>query len=341
MCCNAMKIYVDFACNILYASYYIGGLFQLYGCRKICSFSNKFLGLHYSKDTHVFVFIHEGRKFVIDFADSNEVFYLDFCEWADVYGKVNYKLENIPVQYKDKITPVGCNFAINYSHWNKYYAALYGLMNYFTCYWRLSFDFQTYLSRYLVLSKRNKFESEEDLVALGDIPYIFFQTRWWNGQAKVNEQRAMFIRVCKELDKKGIIAFEGGMVPDVENYEEDYEDIITGAIPYEDYVAKTEKSLLVFNAPAYFDCHGWKLPEYMSMGKIILSTPFVNRLPIDMVHEKEIYYVEPTVEAMRNSILHIVNDPNLQKQLKEGVRKYWERYASPSACMNHFINGEL
>lgn len=334
-------VILDPSCNILYSSFYIKGIYDLFGNEQCVLKGIYFKTLYYTKDTHVFAFIYAGRKYVIDFADSNEIFYSDFCEWADLYGKVNYKLENIPLKYKDKIIPVGSNFAMNYGHWNKYYAVLYGFVNYLKCYRRLSFGFRTYLSRYLVLSKRKDVVSESVLCIKGDLPYIFFQTRWWKGQAKVNEQRAMFIRVCKELDKKGIIVFEGGMVPDVDIYEKEYEDVITEAIPYEDYVMKTQKSLLVFNAPAYFDCHGWKLPEYMSMGKIILSTPFVNSLPIEMIHEREIYYVHPTENEMRNAILYILSNKNLQIQLKEGVLNYWEQYASPSACMNNFINSYL
>ena len=331
----------DPACNILYSSFYVKGLFDVFGKNNCLWKSSLFEGLHYTKDTHVFAFVYKSEKYVIDFADSNEIFYLDFLEWADVYGKVNYKQECIPLGYKGKITPVGCNFAINYGRWNKYNAALYALINYLKCYKRISFGFTTYLSRYIILSKRKC-----DSIALafsenGKLPYIFFQTRWWSGQSKVNNQRAMFIRVCKELDKKGIIVFEGGMVPDVGEYDKEYEDIIVQSMPYEEYVMKAEKSLLVFNAPAYFDCHGWKLPEYLSMGKIILSTPFVNSLPIEMKHERDIYYVNPSEKEMTNAILHIINNPDLQLHLKEGARSYWKRYACPKASMEFFINQKL
>lgn len=127
-----MKVYIDSACNFSYSSFYIRGLMDLYGKYSVCFSSAPFKGLLYGLHTHVFAFVVDGKKYVIDFADSNEIFYTDFLKWTDVYAKVNYNSAYIPSAYKQKIVRCGCNYSMAiYS--NKYIASFFAVKNWMLC----------------------------------------------------------------------------------------------------------------------------------------------------------------------------------------------------------------
>ena len=119
-----MKVFVDPACNIQYSSFYLLGLREILGKHSVCFSVAPFRLLRYTKDTHIFAFVVNGRKYCIDFADSNRIFYGDFLEWADVYGKVNYNATEIPVDYARKIVRCGCNFGMCAVSHNKYVSVL-------------------------------------------------------------------------------------------------------------------------------------------------------------------------------------------------------------------------
>ena len=72
--------------------------------------------------------------------------------------------------------------------------------------------------------------------------------------------------------------FEGGfLIKDKNRQGEVYERLrLKGHIPISAYIDNTKKSLIVFNTPSCWDCHGWKLGEFLAMGKAIISTPITN-----------------------------------------------------------------
>ena len=72
---SPMKVFVDPACNVLYSSFYVKGLWLLFGKHNVCFRSRPFRALHYGKDTHIFAFVVNERRYCIDFADSNKIFY--------------------------------------------------------------------------------------------------------------------------------------------------------------------------------------------------------------------------------------------------------------------------
>ena len=329
-----MKVYVDPACNINYSSFYIVGLRNIFGYRNIVFTSKYFKGLTYKNNTHILAFVIDNKRYVIDYADSNQIFYDEFLDWADIYGKVNYRTEFIPSTYGFKVCKVGANFSIACYGTNRYVAVFWCLKHYLQCFRRLKHSFLSFLSPYLCAYKRRILPMT--LTKIGS-KHIFFVSRYWNGQDETNKIRINFIRACKRLDKEGIICFVGGMVPDELQHDCPKDVLLESEIPYKEYMEGIQNSLLVFNTPAYYYCHGWKLPEFLSQGKIILSTPFVNELPREMEHGKHIFYTESDEDSMYNSIKRIVLDINVQKQLLEGSISYWKLYANPKACMNLFL----
>ena len=332
------KVYVDPACNINYSSFYIKGLWDLFGKENVIFTSRPFHQLIYTADSHCLAFIIDERKYIIDFADSNKQFYDKFLEWSDLYGKVNYNHQYIPSQYKNKIVPVGPNFGIGCFGDNKWSALVKCVTNYLRCHKRVSQGFGSYLSPYLWLYKRSSIKLTADPSTIGSRK-IFMVSRYWKDQHWVNDSRIAFIRACQKLSSSGLIEFIGGLVPDAKNTDCP-EDVIFGEeLPFDRYMSIQAESLLVFNTPSYHHCHGWRLPEYLAHGKIVLSTPLINELSVPLVHRKNIFFSESDEMSIYYAIKEIVSDLKLQKQLECGSRQYWLEHANPASSIKRFIYG--
>lgn len=332
------KVYIDPACNFLYSSFYIRGLLDFFGKYSVGFSDAHFVELRYNLHTHIFAFVCAGKKYAIDFADSNQVFYDEFLRWADVYAKVNYNSEHIPNVYAHKIVKCGCNYGMAiYSH--KWMAALVAMRNWYLCHRRVQFSFTSYLSRYIMSVKRQS-QSTQKSTERND--YIFFVSTLWKGQDKYNQARINFIRACHNLQSEGLITFEGGLIPDMQQNMEGLDDVLwQKRIPYDEYTEKLSQSCCVFNTPAYFDCHGWKLAEYIAMGKIILSTTFVNDLPHEMENNTNIIFCDNSIADMQMKIRELIADEQYRTMLKRGVKEYYIEHACPKEVVKNLIENEI
>jgi glycosyltransferase involved in cell wall biosynthesis len=89
----------------------------------------------------------------------------------------------------------------------------------------------------------------------------------------------------------------------------------------------------VFNTPSFWDYHGWKLGEYLALGKCIVSTKLSNDLPYPLEHGVNIYFVENSEESMREAVEYILTHPDYRHKLEKGAREYWETYGTPEASL--------
>ncbi len=331
-----MKVFVDPACNINYGSFYIKGLWDVFGRDNVIFESKYFKDLCYTSQTHCMAFVVNEIRYVIDWADSNVVFYDDFLQWADVYGKVNYKPDYVESRWRDKVRPVSPNFGIGCFGRDKWEATMLCVKNYLKCFSRVKQGFKSYLSPYLWLYKRSGILLNPSGSNVGS-KMIFMVSRYWGGETMANDARIAFIRACRRLQNEGVIDFIGGMVPDREDNDCPSDVLMRDEIPMYEYVRLLERSLLVFNTPAVHMCHGWKLPEYMAHGKIILSTPFVNELPARMIHGENVFFSDADELSLYEAIKTIVSNEQLQAALENGSRRYWDENASPEACIKQFV----
>ena len=248
-----------------------------------------------------------------------------------MYAKVNYNSKYIPAGYTKKIVKCGCNYGMTI-YTNRWLAIIVAIKNWILCYHRMQFSFKQYLSRYLMSIKRQIQKSTEKN------DYIFFVSTLWEGQEKCNQARINFIRACHNLQDEGLLVFEGGLIPDKEQDVSNIEDVLLRErIPYQEYALKLAQSCCAFNTPAYYDCHGWKLAEYMAVGKIILSTPFVNELPKEMLDKQHILFCDDSVTSMQAAIRSLILDGSLREKLKQGISEYYVDYACPEKVIKQII----
>jgi glycosyltransferase involved in cell wall biosynthesis len=338
-----MRIIIDPRAKISYASFYIYGMYKLFGRSSVTFSGRYFRDLKqtdgYDDFDHYFAFIVKNngiRRFVIDYRDKSSI-NLNALRWADVYGKVNYNKSSfepsVGLSLMQKIIPIGPNFGI------KIYDDLQTLtlltINYYKCWKNLPVSFRSFIAGYNWQRKRPKYKHYIVSALQGE--YVFFISTLYqtSHSLETNAFRAAFIGACKASGAN----FEGGLLArkeDPEYYK--YSDIITSLyVKPGEYLKKIKKSILVFNTPALWGCHGWKLGEYFAMGKAIVSTKLNNEMPSPLVHGENIHFVESEAEIY-DAVVRIINDPVYRKRLEDGSRDYYSEFLAPESVIKRLIN---
>lgn len=338
---------IDPRSNLIYASMYIKGLQEYFGDQNISFKPKPFLDLKQTQgkedfDHYFSFFNHQNdKKYVVDFRDKNTL-NQRALEWCDVYAKVNLNTNKkifteLDSSIQKKIVGIGPNFGIKlYSG-----ASLYTLafLNYFKSNYRLSVpvSFRDFIGGYNWMRKRQKIEDYEN--TLGTRNCVFHISSYYQNQShgdKVNELRAAFIRACKNI--KGL-EFEGGLVLKTGvSKDNPFSDVIIDFyVKNADYILKTKQSRIVFNTPAAYGCHGWKLGEYFAMGKVIISTSFINNIPEGIQHGVNIHLVN-SAEDIENAITLIMQNDSYREKLESGSRKYYNEYLKPKSVVRRILD---
>ena len=329
-----MKVIVDPEDDIQYMSFYVKGLIDRYGQANVVFKRDAFSELSDAdRATRTMRFIIKDgtceKRYTIDTNDSyriNEALY----DWCDVYGSVNTNWAKTPENLQNKIVSLCPSFAIRYSHpllvWP---AAAMGAIG-------THRPKRKYLGSWRRMLQRPQLKDYTTRQTRDN--YIFhLSTLWqsdeWNRNNEgVNLRRAYFIRACRGLEPE--IVFEGGLAASPNNPSAAlFSDCLSPRMSGYASLNKTKESTIVFNTPAYWDCHGWKLGEYMALGKAILSTPLSNDLPAPLVHGQHIHITGATQEEMAEAIKYMLAHPDYRHRLETSIHEYWQRYGTPDASL--------
>lgn len=324
--------------HIAYSSFYIYALWKVLGRDSVRFDSKPFQSLSISSQKSrglLFTIKETGlpeKKYYICGNDSFQILE-EVYEWCDVYASVNANFAKTPG--RSKLISLAPSFGIKV--WNTGGTVMTALSNaivYFRCV--RDHKLKTFLGDYKRLLNRPYYT---DLIpGPSKSDYVFFcSTLWYNDEFNQNDQmvnarRANFIRACKENDS---IHFEGGFVPQKGRSSTDlFADCLSNmSYPYQTWLQKTKQSALVFNTPAFWDCHGWKLGEYLALGKAIISTPLFNDLPAPLTHGVNIHFVEDDLNCMKEAINYIIDHPEYKEKLERGARVYWDAYGTPEKSL--------
>ena len=339
------RIYINPRCSILFSSYYILGLYEIYGKENVKFSAKYFKDLHQPRSQrsfdHYMSFIliqNDNRKrFVVDYDDKHDID-ASAHEWCDVYAKINYNKALTLEKYYDKIVPIPPSFGVRI--WSKFETLTYFVNNWINSGFRslvsLSVLYDDYLAQY----------NRAGIGAYTPVSYnsknghyVFMIGRLWGHQnciEKTNPIRRSFVEACKSLN----VNFEGGFYSNAEHpeYELYKEFVFTKKMGIEEYIEKTKKSALAFNTPAVHDCHGWKLGEYLALGKAIVSTPLTNY----MAHTNEVeppYLVVNDPAQLTESIESLMVQPEFIRRLEKQSIEYYNNYAAPNKVIETIIHG--
>jgi len=319
-----MKVYIYALVDVHYYAFYIHGLYKCFGKKNVNFNLDRFPDFGIKSCALIFQNKHESKKIVIDAYDSSDL-RSHWMIWCDIYAKVNLANNK---NYPKKVLNIGPSFGIQI--WNYPQTIYYALSNYalgkynisnkrefFASYWR-----QLKRERYKHYNVRNSENTN----------YIYFISSIWKKEHRTNEARYQFIGACRKLEQ---INFEGGFAERSDNDNLGFQEFLAPRISLLEYLNRIKKSLLVFNTPAVQDCHGWKLAEFLALGKAIISTEGFNKLPGE--NEDIIHYIQH-FDELPVAIQQIQKNINYRKTLEINSRNYWDNYLSPTKVINILKN---
>ncbi|WP_188049596.1 glycosyltransferase [Flavobacterium sp. GP15] len=319
-------VYVYALCDVYYDSFYLKGLQEVFS--KYSFNIDKFPKFRQG----IFaVIIEEGNlniKIIIDSTDSNTI-NMEELKWCDIYGKVNYNTSSLPTESLHKIKPIGPSFAIKI--WNLPFAVYISFFN-FIKFKRYISNKREFFANYWRQSKRLPMRSYYYTPAVEN--YIFFAGSIWRNEKETNNARAAFIKSSKRTN----VFFEGGFAPRNNGDNMGFENlVVTKRYSIKEYIKKIKKSAVVFNTPAVLSCHGWKLAEFLALGKSIISTHHINELPSELKENEHILYVDD-LDSMDDKIKTLLKNKQVRERLEKNTRKYFEEFLSPKSVITRLIN---
>jgi glycosyltransferase involved in cell wall biosynthesis len=252
----------------------------------------------------------------------------DIAEWSHVYGKINYDREFVSAEHSSKVMPIGPSFGVRL--WGVGRAAYEGIRTLligFPHIKAIKSHAAHYRAQYLRLPEEayRASRSKDD--------YIFFASSLWQKEPDTNRYRAHFMEAASNMTK---VNFEGGFAP-----REDMNDYshlqMVGRYTLDEYIENTRQSAVSFNTPAVRDCLGWKLGEYLGLGKAIISTPLTREMPEPLVHGEHIHIVDGSKESIQAAIETIVIDKHYRRHLEQNAAAYYQAYLRPDRVIERLL----
>lgn len=324
---NNKLIYIYSLCDVFYDSFYIEGLKQFYKCKIIFS-KNKFPDFEQGTFAAIIINNEISKKIIFDSRDQFDILE-EQAKWCDVYGKVNYRESEIDKKLMDKVLPIGPSFGVNI--WTLNQAIFYGISNYLKSFDRVKFH-KKFFANYKEQLKRPKIEDYYN-TKKSKTDYIFFAGTTWKFEQQTNLYRALFINVGRKLN---YINFEGGLTPRNDKFDAGFKEFeVSKRYSIEEYFEKLKESMVVFNTPAVLKCHGWKLGEFLALGKVIISTPHINQFPSDIINGTHMIIVdEKNIEKeFESAIEKLSKDKSFRTQLESSSKKYFDKFLAPKSVI--------
>lgn len=320
------KIYIYGLCNVFYDGFYIQGLKEIYSniefnISKFPQFNQGCFAFIIENDQQV-------HRVIIDSIDGTRINENEL-EWCDIYGKVNYNTEYLPIHNQSKIIAIGPSFGIKF--WNLFQTLYYAFFN-FIRFRKIISNKREFVANYWRQYKR--FRLKKYMPVQSSINDVFFINSIWKQEDTTNNNRALFIKACKNNTQ---VNFEGGFAARSNGDNLGFDDLVySEKIPFETYLKRIKKSAFVFNTPAVLSCHGWKLAEFLALGKAIISTSHYNKLPTDLLNDRHVVYAN-TNDEINNSINKLISDVDFKRKLEIESRKYFDDYLAPAKVITRLI----
>lgn len=256
---------------------------------------------------------------------------LEMLRWCDVYGKSNFEASAIPENERHKVLPVGPSFALRI--WDTP-ATMQHAMSTLAALGRPSPRFAWHHLHLYRLQLTRGF-SYWYTPGPSDPDYVFFTAWAWAKHTDVNPPRAEFVRIAQTMPG---LYFDGGFAPRRRGALPGLGDV-TAPKKYRffDYLTRMKRSCVAFNTPAVHDCFGWKLGEFLALGKAIISLPLTRRLPEPLVHGEHVHFVSGEPAETREALERLRSDHDYRLKLEKNARAYFERYLRPETVFERAL----
>jgi hypothetical protein len=229
-------------------------------------------------------------------------------EWADVYGKVNLDFD----EHRPGFVPLGPTFGITLWPLPVGYLRLVQLART----GRVPID----RIRQLRFQSITRLPIDRYEHRPADAGYVFHASRPWRDRhEQTNHPRQRFFAACAAAG----VEVDGGFL-------DDRLDLGT-------YIERVQRSAFVFNSPAVHRCLGWKLGEYLALGKAILSTPLSRSLPAPLEHGVHAHFVDDDVDSIRAGVELLLNDNSYRSRLECGAMQWYQAHLAPARVAERLV----
>ena len=95
--------------------------------------------------------------------------------------------------------------------------------------------------------------------------------------------------------------------------------------------------MFVFNSPAVLGCLGWKLGEFLALGKAIMSTPLARVMPGAFDPEEHYMQTNGAADSLDAAIARLVDDRQMRDRLERRARQYYDEYLRPDRVARRIL----
>jgi hypothetical protein len=307
--------------NPEYYAYFWVGLEQVFGRANLRLDAAPFppaddSGFHRRRDT--FAFVADGRRYFISANDHAEMA-AAALEWADVAGSVNL------LPGDESAVPLGPAFGVR--AWSRLEGVQFASFpRPAAMVWRAMWTTLRQQGRRLSIEEHDALRGPEGYE-------VWYLGAYWAQHPEMNADRVRFLRAARSV----LGHVDGGLKPQGGPLPADLADLAAAGVDHRTFVERTVSSRVVFNHPAVHGCLGWKLGEFLALGKPIITIDPQRRLPAPLEDEEQCLVVEPTEEAIGAAIERLVGDAALRARLGAAARRYYEAYVAPAAMVQRLL----
>jgi glycosyltransferase involved in cell wall biosynthesis len=149
----------------------------------------------------------------------------------------------------------------------------------------------------------------------------------------IHQQRYHIIKLLrKEFPDK----FKGGFIKS-EFFLDKFKDAISN-VPSdpESYLDVLKSAKIVIYTRGLANSPAWKMPEYLSQGKIIIAEPLTIELPVSLEHGTHLLYFHSDEELITN-IKSVLSNSILAEKLSKNAQAYFETHVSPEKNVKRIL----
>ncbi len=296
----------------------------------------------------------DRTTFLFDLQDSPVLGLPDALNQVDFYVKRSLEPSSFhglsEVQAK-KLIPFGLNYQVvsfSASYFLKIAAAEFFARPYSPLNKKHNFHVHNLkdIFDFVVRGKKNNLLSEKELspsIRAAGNNSVMFQCRLWEPMGlaeknqedanQVNQSRIELIRALKaELGER----FWGGLQNTAYARELAPELIANLPSVRREYITRVRKASIVISSVGLLQSNGWKLGEYVALGKCILSEPIATQLPGDFVANKNYIAYESAGNCL-DIVKSLLDDEALIASIETGNCRYAQDYLAPDKLIKNVL----